>query len=232
MKRLCVVLVMLCVSRAFALTPIGSPVADIKQDQINVGFDYSHSEIDVQLQGYGISSKADVKSNAFFTTIGYGILDNWEGFFRLGEFDVKANDFDSDKDFAWGFGTKATLGQYKGMDWGTLFQMNWFKTDGNFSLGGYSGSSEIDAYEIHIAGGPCYKMKDMSIYGGPFLHFINGDWSIKSGGSTYTFDVEQESIFGGYVGLQKDITQNTSINIEYQFTGDAQAIGAGIVLKF
>ena len=42
----------------------------------------------------------------------------------------------------------------------------------------------------------------------------------------------QDSMYGGYLGTQMEIGKNCYFNIEYQFTGGANAFGAGILLGF
>ncbi len=64
--------------------------------------------------------------------------------------------------------------------WGGLFQISWFSSEdtGTLVSAGHTitGTQEIDAYQIQIAVGTTYEMEGLSIYGGPFLHFIGGDY--------------------------------------------------------
>ena len=95
--------------------------------------------------------------------------------------------------------------------------------------------------EIQVAVGPTYKLADhISIYGGPFFHFVVGDlddeFSQASGGglltSKYSWDVNESSIFGGYIGAKVDIAENFFFNIEYQQTAAADALSVGFVWRF
>ena len=108
-----------------------------------------------------------------------------------------------------------------------------------------SGNLEIDWWEIQIAVGPTWQMNDsICIYGGPFLHFVDGNAEGKFtgtatiGGTDFpgtakeSVDFEEDSMFGGFVGAQFDLAQNTSCYVEYQLTGSASAFGAGIIWKF
>lgn len=226
-------------SAALALTTMGPPMAGLKQGQSGVGFDFSYSEMDVEVSGLGISETLDdVESFAYLVNLSYGITDNWEAFIRLGLTDVEFEEFDGSSEFAYGFGTKVTFEQKDAVTWGGLFQMTWAKSDD--SLTGYvpgygivTADIEIDFYEIQIAVGPTYELNDTtSIYGGPFLHFINGDLDVSVLGVTGSLDVEQESVLGGYIGLTTEIAENTDLNLEFLFTGDAQAVGLRLVHKF
>lgn len=257
-------------SAALALPPIGPPKAGLDKDQLSAAFEYGYSDMD--LKGTGeLKAEAptapwsgsfkwegeieDFKSNMYFGNLGYGITDNWEAFVRLGAGDLELEDeLEFGSGFAWGFGTKMTFAQEGALTWGGLFQMTWFnpgdedviadETWNGDSLTA-SGDLEIDWWEIQIAVGPTWQMNDsICIYGGPFLHFVDGNAEGKStgtaniGGTDYpvsakeSVDFEEDSVFGGFVGAQFDINENTSWNIEYQLTGDAWAIGTGIVWRF
>lgn len=232
-------------SSSMALAPMGPPMASLEQGQFSAGIDYSYNEMDVEVSGYGLTvTVKDVETNMIFANLGYGIVPNLELFVRLGAANADCEGFSGDTQFAFGFGTKATFAQEGDLTWGGLFQMSWLNSEdsGTYVLDGHTvtGTQEIDAYEIQIAVGPTYKMDGLSIYGGPFLHFIGGnyDWSgtvtgpIVSGSGSFSFDVEQESEFGGFVGAQFDLAENVSCCVEYQLTGDAWAIGTGVVWRF
>ncbi|TET88118.1 MAG: hypothetical protein E3J46_05515 [Desulfobacteraceae bacterium] len=117
---------------AVGLTPMGPPRAGLTKGQYRVGLDYSYSEMDLKLSGYGFSWTADVEANMLFGNFGYGISDKWEGFVRLGFANVEAEDFDGDNEFAYGFGTKLTFAEQDAVTWGALFQIGWFEGEDTF----------------------------------------------------------------------------------------------------
>jgi len=227
-KRMLLLVVALMVavlwsSAAWALRPMGPPMAGLEQGQYSVGFDFSYGKMNIEADGGTIE---DAESSAYLANLGYGISDNCEAFIRLGfagfDVDDPDKDFEGDNQFAYGFGTKVTFAENDALTWGGLFQMDWTKSE--------DGDVEIDVYEIQIAAGPTYQMEGMSLFCGPFLHFVGGDVTGTPDGD---FDLEQESLFGGYVGAQFDIAENASWNIEYQTTGDdAYAICTGIEWRF
>ena len=241
-KRWCIIVFVLLFSLMFeakAIDFMGPPTAGLKQGQWDVGFIYSFSEMDLEVSGYGISDTLkNVESNRYWANLGYGLADWLEINLRLGAANAEADDleFDGSTDFAWGFNTKITFASDEKIDWGALFQMSWLKTDDSydFSAYGYSGSAdvEVDAYEIQIALGPTLKMEGWKLYGGPFVHLVEGDLDAKVAGVTYGFDLEEDSAFGGYVGTQIDLAENTALNVEGQLTGGGWGIGGGIVWKF
>ena len=232
-------------SSALALPPMGPPMASLEQGQFSAGVDYSFSEMDVEGSGHGLTAtQKDVETNMIFANLGYGLAPNLESFVRLGASNTEFEDFSGDTEFAYGFGIKTTFAQEGDLTWGGLFQMSWLNSEdtGNVFFEGHTitGKQEFDAYEIQIAVGPTYKIEGLSIYGGPFLHLVSGnyDWSgtvtgpVVNGSGSFSLDVEQESEFGGYVGALFDLTENASCCVEFQLTGDASAICTGIVWRF
>ena len=207
----------------------------------------------------------DLKSNIVLGRVSYGISDNWDAFLRLGVADAECDieqtyadggdphqysGFDGGFGFAWGLGTKVTIWENEKITWGGLLQMTWVTPgDGDISLSGdpnFSGNAEVEFWEVQLAIGPTWQMNDeLSIYGGPFLHFVNGDLDFS--GETVrpsatgpmrvvtessSDDIDEKSLLGGYVGASWDANERTSCFLECQFTGDAWGIGLGAVRKF
>ncbi len=162
-----VVVVGLCGSSTLALDPMGPPTAGLTQGQWSAGLDYAYSETDLEFDGkfnidlYGsplypraIKDKLvfeNVEMHKAYFNLGYGIMDNWEAFFRVGgaraeaqkptreiyadmygddvyiDEDGPAHDWDSG--LAIGFGTKATLWEDTNLKIGGLFQASYTKMD-------------------------------------------------------------------------------------------------------
>ncbi len=239
MRKLVITIVVLMCSQAFGLSLLGPPKANLDRGQSSVGFGYIYSDMDLETKNvFGQKWTEKVETNSLLGTFGYGIIDNIEVFARLGFTDVKADDFDGDFEFDYGFGTKVTFAENDSLSWGSIFQIHWLEGDDTITgfipgFGVVTAEQEFEAYEIQIAVGPTYKYDSTSIYGGPFLHFVNGDYDAKIAGvGSASLDIEEESIFGGYIGIATELTENTNIGVEFQFTGDAQAIGVRYVLRF
>ena len=150
---------------------------------------------------------------------------------------------DSHTEFAIGCGIKATFYDDDNLKLGGLFQASWAEFDGKLNAAHWAAADfvEMSITEIQVAVGPTYKLADrISVYGGPFFHFIVGDlddeFSEVSGGgllnSKYSWDVDESSIFGGYIGAQVDIAENSSFNIEYQHTAGADALIVSLLWRF
>jgi hypothetical protein len=200
----------------------------------------------------GSLTLSDVESNAFIANIGYGATENWELYALLGIADVQIDDVGGSKDLGidgdygayYGFGTKLTFQKEEPLSWGAMFQMDWTNSeDGDdwFELEIFDDEDvEVDYYEIVIAVGPTYEMNEqLRIYGGPFFFLLDGDfdWEIRDsfiteGGAKLSFDIEEESQFGGYVGAEYDLAENAPLFVELQFTADSWGFGAGIGWKF
>lgn len=189
-------------SNALALDPMGPPVADLEHGQFKVGIDYSHSEMDLELdegtwiefldgaffdEGYATSfTLKDFKANRTYANLGYGVADICEVFLRVGGAGGKFGDslwedaesFDSSSGFAIGGGIKATFFDEGNLKLGGLFQIGWSEYSGLLDAAHWAAPDyvEVDLAELQIALGAQYALSDRaSVYAGPFLHFVGGD---------------------------------------------------------
>jgi hypothetical protein len=200
----------------------------------------------------------DFDSDMIFAYIGYGASDNLEVFARLGMADLGSGEFSSSQEFAWGLGAKATFYEEAALKLGALLQITFGSASDDTTVtiddpldpgerrNITDVPTDVDWYEIKIAVGPSYQlMEGVSVYGGPFYHMFRGDLEAKDsgtddigGGDTITWsvkrtaDIEEQSQFGGYIGAQVDLAENIPLCLEYQFTGDANIFGAGLVYMF
>ncbi len=254
-------------SAAFALDPMGPPAAGLEQGQFRGALEYSYSEMDLELSKgkwivyrNGVFSESselgsltleDFRVHKGYASLGYGIVRNWEGFLRLGatraDFGdsiwVTGGEFDGSIDFAVGGGVKATF--YEGFDFeiGALAQANWAEFDGKLDAGPWPGPHyvQIDLAEMQIAVGVSYMWTGrVTIYGGPFAHFVTGDFEETFSGvaagnlvnSELSFEIDDGPIYGGYVGAQVKLFEDCYANAECQLTGEAYALGASLMLRY
>ena len=218
-----ILFVLVMADTTLAWAPMGNPATDLKHGQLRAGFEYAHSSTDLDVEfGSLILSADNVKSDLFVANIGYGLLDDWEVFTLLGA----ANADEADYGFDLGFGTKATVLRKEKFSIGVLFQMNWFRSDD--SVDGIDATLKVK--EIQFAAGPCYKLTDnISVFGGPFLHFTGGKINVEGYG---TYDVKDDSEIGGFAGLEAEICPSTTIFGEFQLLSGQWAVGTGISFKF
>jgi hypothetical protein len=240
---------------ALALAPMGPPTAGLKTGQFRAGAEYSYSDMDFKADwGGGEYTAKNVKVNIWTANLGYGIMDDWEGFVRLGAANAEGESLDfgsakGDYGFAWGLGTKYTFLKQDNLDWGVLFQINWLKSDFSHSgvvppdgEEGYSWkeTANLDAYDIEIALGPTWKAAEgISVYGGPFFNIIRGNADydyVETPDTGYndssSLDIKEKSLFGGYVGVQWDFMQSAAALAEFQFTGAGWTFATGVGWKF
>ncbi|HPS55319.1 MAG TPA: hypothetical protein PLP05_06965 [Sedimentisphaerales bacterium] len=201
-----------------------------------------------------------LKMHKLYANIGYGITDNWETFIRLGGMNTEfsgnffpgstgsqSRNFNGDTGFAIGFGTKVTFYEKDKLKLGALFQMSWASSHATASGVDYRESVDLDIVEMQIALGATYQLTEkIAIYGGPFWHFINFNDSDLHGFRSHetdpsqserktcysTYDIDDESNFGGYIGAQYEVFKDTFYCIEYQHTGSADALAMSIRWKF
>jgi len=266
----------LCGSAALALDPMGPPTAGLKTGQFSAGAEYSDSRMDIELEngnylrtvyhlGDPITSTSGeissfkikhLKMHKVYANLGYGITDNWETFLRLGGmntefkgdfFSDESKTYNGDTGSAIGFGTKATFYEKGKLKLGGLFQMSWGSSKAKLSGIDWSESVELNIVEMQIAVGPTYQLREnVSIYGGPFWHFVNFCGSDLKGSRRVevdpsqddfiiretSYDIDDVSCFGGYIGTQIEIAKNTFYSIEYQHTATADAIAMSLIWRF
>ena len=259
----------LCGSNAFALDLMGPPTAEIEKGMSRVGIDYAFSDMDLELiEGKGTTFRdgtllgsgsvasqtiSGFKVNTLYAVIGYGVFDNCEAFLRMGAANAtfgdslweEGEDFDGDIDFAIGAGIKANF--YKEFNWkiGGVIQINRAELDGKLDSSSWTVPQpqlvDITTTEIQIAIGATYLYsRRLSIYGGPFAHFISGDFDFDFNRSTdtvsdvgkFSWQINEGPTYGGYLGAQYELTQNISGNIEYQNSSDANVFGLSLLMKY
>lgn len=257
---------LLLTTTVFALDPLGPPVASPKKDEPIAGLEYLHSEMDLYADSMIVETplgnlqfpSAELKAiqmNKLYVNLLSTLGDNYDIFLRLGITDASPDKGknhnnlagsigDSDYGLTLGGGFRTTLYQSKDgkTKWGLLAQLSYAGLDFDektYSVNGsdVSLSANVDMLEIQLAAGPSYQVTDkISIYGGPFLHFVKGNAELRGNVNNVpvqgSSDLEQISELGGFIGLTTDLAKNTKFNIELQRTGDAQAVGFRFIHRF
>ena len=261
-------IIILSGSVSFALDPLGPPVASLEPGQSQFGIDYSQSEMDIKLKkgswlesidgsfhDTGLANSLtlkDFETNSTYLNFGYGVDYNWEIFIRLSSTKAEFGDslwqqgeeFESESVPMFGGGIKAIFFEEDDLKIGGLVQANWSHYNGILNAPQWDAPHfvETDFLEVQITLGATYMFYDgIWIYGGPLIHFVDGDIAetyveeAETGGlllAEWQYDIEQDSMYGGYIGTTVEIDEFNSLNFEYQFTGSANALGASYVLKF
>ncbi len=249
-----------------ALDPMGTPTAGLNQGKWRIGAEYSFSNMDIETEGIPeldlvATTVENTQINKVFANIGAGLSDDVEIFLRLGGTGINPDKDDNSDNlagyigngngFSAGGGIKASLfkSDDKKVKLGALAQMSWGEIDfekKSYSIEGYnvSLSSDVSFIEAQFAVGPTIEIANgFSIYGGPFLRLVSGDFDLNGSvdglSDRFSTDLKNEARFGGYVGTQLDckpgadeITNGTVLFAEFQFSKDAWGFGAGIGIKF
>ena len=261
--------VCICNSQVYSMDVMGPAPAEQEAGGFNFGIEYSYTEMDLDLKdGYytdlldgvlydwgdaqDITMK-DLQINRTYARFGYGITDDAEVYIRLGGMSARFEDtiwqdseeFSSDVEFAAGAGVKLTFYNQDNVKLGGLFQFSISNFDGQLESPNWLTSDfvEIDMTEAQIAlGASCKCNENLTIYGGPFLHFVSGDisdnmseLSTSPAGlltSKFDWDIEQRSVFGGCFGAQINFSEQSSLNLEFQQTSDASTFGMGLLFRF
>lgn len=187
-----------------------------------------------------------------YANLGYGITDNLEAFLRLGAADADWRD-DGDTHFSFGLRTGVTFYKKDALQLSAVAQYSWAKSEFDSLplttvVSGTSYpllmSGKLSMHEIQIAMGPTYDLTDsVSLYGGGFFHLMDGTLDLK--GSTTTvgipqfrydldssYDIDQVSEFGVYIGTRIKTANNIFCSIEYQYNNSAEAIAMRLLWKF
>lgn len=258
-------------SNVFAMDLLGPPTAELEKGMFRGGIDYSFSNMDLELiEGEGsiyfdnaIVFEGDMESeiikdfkvNTLYATVGYGIIENYEVFLRMGIANAtfgdtlleEGEDFESNFNFAIGGGFKATVYEGFNLKIGGVFQINWAELDGQLDSSSWDVPQphlvEISTTEMQLAMGVTYLYSSrISIYGGPLIHFISGNFDYKfsrfrpDDGFTdtreYSWEINEGPTYGGYIGTQIEIVKNSTANLEYQQTSNGNVFGVNVMMRY
>ena len=125
-------------SAAFALAPMGPPMAPLPEGQYAGTFGYAFSDQNLEISGPvgvnqgGEAFLSDIQSSMYYGGLVYGVADGWNLYGVLGIADAEWDgdgsfaDFDGDSGFAFAIGCKKTISTDpdSGTVWGTVFQFS------------------------------------------------------------------------------------------------------------
>jgi hypothetical protein len=261
MKQLIIVTigVMLMSTQVLAFDLMGPTTSRLKDSgKTSIGVEYFWSNMEIDADGISaldLTSDTidDFETDKITANLALGMGRGSEIFFRFGVADagpdnnndwggITGNMGSSDEVLVLGGGAKWTL--YDGADfgWGLLAQVSWaeYDFDGrSYSVGAHSVtlSPEFEIVEIQIATGPTFQINEnFTIFGGPFLYFINGEADFKGtidgSPAIVSADLDQESILGGYIGAGLELGPKASLAFEVQATSGSYGMGGQLVWKF
>jgi hypothetical protein len=189
----------------------------------------------------------DFDTSNISVEVGYGIDYSWEAFVKMGASSAKFDQellgkgFDSGYTPSIGGGVKLSLYETYDFRLGALAQINWANYNSKLTEPTAHSNGKLDIKEIQAALGASYMLsEDFWLYGGPFYYKAMGDFfymydTINDSAvqtTEYSYDIEQDSSFGGYLGVEWILSKDSAINAEYQFGSSAKAFGVNLVLRF
>lgn len=162
----------------------------------------------------------DVQQIMPYVQVGLGIAPNWEVYTQLGAADLDADN--DNGDFEDGYRPFASLGlrglftQRGPVSFGAFLQGTYFSDyeDGNVDF--------EKGYEVN--GGVTLQavLEGATLYGGPV--FFLRDTDVKFAGDTSS--IEEDSNFGGFVGIRWPLKNGMAIELETQIKTDVSVGGA------
>ncbi len=252
-----IIIVFLIAQTAISFDPIGIPGCDLNEDQGKISLEYTYSELDIHADsstdlGYGSATIKNIDIEKYTVNFGWGLTDDIEIFLRTGFNLIDPDNSDNDNNvggkigkskesFVFGGGLKFNIYKQEKFSWGLTTQTSWSKVgfkDKFFKAVDIETETKIDVFEIQIATGPAYELFDnVTIYGGPFFHFINGEVEMtdkQAGAKTTTKDniLNEDSIIGAFGGTQIKLTQKSFFNIEGLFNNAGWALAGGVIWMF
>lgn len=255
-----ITLIFCCSNVVFGFDPMGPPKATLSKEEPAGRLEYAYSRMDIASGNpFGIPSVdiEEMEFNKIYVNLGYGFTDGWEVFVRLGaasanvDEDTNIDNYGaligtSNFNVAAGVGAKVTFYESKDFSVGLLAQVSYTVID---DFNGNDGilfdlpstlSTKLEMMEVQVALGPTWNCTEwLSIYGGPFLHFIDGEIKMIGthegipGTFPYNTIIDQSNIFGGYVGanLRFSKSPNINCNIEFQATGAGYAAAIQLAIS-
>ncbi|KPK37369.1 MAG: hypothetical protein AMJ65_14715 [Phycisphaerae bacterium SG8_4] len=169
---------------AFALAPMGPPMAGLPEGQYAGMGGYAYSDQNLEISGPTAGSAgepyiSDIQSDMWYGGAAYGVTDGWNIYGALGIADAEWDgdgsfvDFGGDSGFAFAVGVKKTIFTDPDSEtvWGTVFQFAQARRiedkftptgaldtwgNGHISVGAAAGqnTAELDLYSIQLAAGP------------------------------------------------------------------------------
>ena len=258
--RVLILTVLLSTTQVSAFDFMGPTTSKLeKSGQYSAAIEYFSSNMEIasdssqELNGLTSGTIEDIEVSKTSANFALGLGEGSEAFLRWGLTKIEPDKSDntedltnylgtSDKRYLIGLGIKWAFAEEQNTRWGLLIQYGWadYVFDRkNYSIDGFDvdASMDIEIVEVQIAIGPTYQpTENLALYGGPFLYFLNGDSDLEGSIDGLPFSVstdhEQESILGGYIGMQLGVIQNVEFNIEYQATLDSHGFGGQIVWRF
>jgi hypothetical protein len=219
MKKAACFIILCATGSALALGPLGPTTTTMRQGQWEIGFAYTESEQDIELDDG--SELEDVELKSSLGRVAVGLATNRAELYGLVGL-AKYEHESYEDDLAVGIGARVTATSEEELNWGIVAQIVRYEFDLD--------NTELRLNEIQVGIGPTWRpCRCFVLYGGPMLHFLSGEFDNDL---TDDDDIEEDTFFGGYLGVGTELIEHLTINVEGQVTADSHAISAGLAWRF
>jgi len=207
-------------STAFA-TNFGPASPGVEPGQMAFGAGYFHYNGDLDIE-------VDARQSMPYVQLNYGLSQGWEVYGQLGAADIEIDDFeDGYRPFA-AAGLKMLITERPTFNLGAFVQGTYF-SDYDDSQNGITVDIE-SSYEADLGLTFEKEIEGAVLYGGPVLFIREGDISV-SGATNASDDYEEDSNFGGFVGIRWELKDGIIIDLEGQYKTGLSG-GADVLFKF
>lgn len=186
-----------------------------------------------------LDDDTDFQQTQAYLQLGYAFSEKVEIYLQGGGANISIDDVFDDDDFEDGFrpfgaiGVKALLIDRKPLGVGLFAQGTIFSDyDDEGTVGGAPAKVELTKGYEAVGGIVLQSVLDGAIlYGGPYFFAREGDVEVTAGGLKATGSYEEDSNFGGFIGMRWPLRNGINIDLEgHVRTGFS--IGADILFKF
>jgi hypothetical protein len=232
MKRpLCLIVLIVCLGTAVApaMTYLGPPTTRAAAGKWSIGGLYSESEQDIEFE-HSIEFD-DVEERAAAAIVSVGLADKRAELYGIfGGADIEQDGFEADDKFLGGLGGRITTNLVSDeFAWGIAGQFTYVKSESSSVILGVNTPYELRTLDIQIGFGPCWRPGPFTLYGGPYIHWVEGEIETTEYGD---FDINVESWFGAYIGGGVDLAEHVSLLGEVQATPDATGFAIAGQFRF
>jgi hypothetical protein len=218
MKKTVCLIVLCATGSALALGPLGPTTTTMRQGQWEIGAAYVYSEQDLEFETGDEIDNMELQSVLGRVAVGL-FTDRLELFGLIGA--SESDDLDTDTEVAFGGGLRLTTNSGKELTWGVVAQVIHY----DFDISG----GDLRLNEVQVALGPTWRRDGIMIYGGPMVQVLFGTYDRDLGSD---IDVDEDALWGGYLGGGVELLEHLTLNVEGQLTTDSHAIAAGVNWRF
>jgi len=232
MKVSCIAaVVIVCLSGAsvHAMTYLGPPTTRANAGQWSFGGLYSESDQDIEFdRSIGFD---DLEQRTAAALISVGLADQRAELYGIfGAASLDQDGFEANDEFLGGFGARITTNPVnEDLDWGIAGQFTYLKAEDSAVILGVNTPYDLQAIDIQIGFGPCWRPGNFMLYGGPYIHWLEGEIETAAFGD---FDLNVDSWFGAYIGGGIDVAEHIMITAEVQATSDATGFAVAGQFRF